>query len=121
MSQKTKTSRSKRCLSPIGESDDEDFKNALNVLLDECMTKIDEAIEWVVDFCDKTTAENKDRRRSPEEDLKEDDSESDIHPAFRRNRTAVEDPLIFNGRAGTSADTFSSLTNMYLVDLKVNI
>lgn len=108
MSQKT---RSKRCLSPIGESDDEDFNNAPNLLSDESMTKINEAIEWVVDFCDKTMAENKDRRTSSEEDLKEDDSESDIHPAFRRNRTAGEAPLTFNGRAGTIADTFSLITN----------
>lgn len=105
MSQKTKASRSKRFLSPIGESDDEDFNTAPNLLSDESMTKIDEAIEWVVDFCDKTMAE------STEEDLKEDDSESDIHPAFRRNRTAGEAPLTFNGRAGTIADTFSLITN----------
>lgn len=59
MSPKSKTSTSKRCLSPTGGSDDEDFKNALNVLSDESMTKFDEAIEWVVDFCDKTMAENK--------------------------------------------------------------
>lgn len=75
------------------------------------MTKIDEAIEWVADFCDKIMAENKDRRKSSEEDLKEDDSESDIHPAFRRNRTAGEAPLRSNGRAGTIADTFSLLTD----------
>lgn len=111
MSQKSKISTSKRCLSPIGESDEEDFKNALNVLSDESMTRFEEAIEWVVDFCDKTMAENKDRRTSPEEYFKEDDSESDIHPAFRRNRTAGEDPLRSNGRAGTTADTFNSLTN----------
>lgn len=111
MSQKTKASRSRRCLSPIRESDDEDFNNAPSVFSDECMTKIDEAIECVADFCDKIMAENKDRRTSSEEDLKEDDSESDIHPAFRRNRTAGEAPLRFNGRAGTIADTFSLLTS----------
>lgn len=79
MSQKTS---SKRYFSPIGESDDEDFNNAPNVLSDECMTKIDEAIEWVVDFCNKAMAKNKDRGTSSGEGLKEDDSESDIHPAF---------------------------------------
>lgn len=111
MSQNTKTHGGKRFLSPIGETDDEDFKNALNVLSDEFMTKIDEAIQWVVDYCDKTMAENKDRRTLSEEDMKEDDSESDIHPAFRRNRTAGKDSLRSNRRAGTTADTISSLTN----------
>lgn len=111
MSKKTKAPRSKRHLSPIGESDDEDFNNAPNVISDECMTRIDEAIERVVDFCDSIMAKNKELRTSSEEGLKEDDSESDIHPAFRRNRSADEALLRSNGRAGTTADTFSSLIN----------
>lgn len=39
-----KRSQASRGLSPIGESDDEDFDNAPNVLSDECMTKIVEGI-----------------------------------------------------------------------------
>lgn len=111
MSNKTKTPRSKRCLFLIGESDDKDFNNAPNVLSDECMTRIDEAIEWVVDFCDTTMAQNKDLRTLSEKCLKENDSESDIHPAFRINCTADEALLRSNGRAGTTADTFSLLIN----------
>lgn len=110
MSNRPKASRSKRDLSPIGESD-EDFDNALNGLSDECMTKIDEGIKWVVDFCDKTMAENYDQKPSSEEDLKEDDSESDIHPAFQRgNPISGEAPLRFSRRPGKIAETSSLLT-----------
>lgn len=111
MSNRPKASRSKRDLSPIGESD-EDFDSALNGLSDECMTKIDEGIKWVVDFCDKTMAmaENKGQKPSSEEDLKEDDSESDIHPAFqRRNPISGEAPLRFSRRPGKIAETSTLL------------
>ena len=97
-------------MSPVGESDDEDSDNAPNVLSGECMTKFDEGIRWVVDFCDKTMAENKDRRSSSQEALKEDDSASEIHPAFRRNRTASGAPLRSNGEAGKITKTFSLST-----------
>lgn len=111
MSEKTKPPNSKRYLSTIGEGDDEDFNNAPNVLSDDCMTKIAESIEWVVDFCNKVMAKNKNRGPSSEEGLKEDDSESDIHPAFRKNRTTEKAPFRSNGRAGTAVDAFSSLTS----------
>lgn len=110
MSNRPKASRNKRDLSPIGESGDEDFDNAPHGLSDECMTIIDEGIKWVVDFCDKTMAENKDQKPS-EEDLKENDSESDIHPAFRRrNPISGEVPLRFSRRPGKIAETSSLLT-----------
>lgn len=78
MSKRSNASRSTRGLSPIREDDDEEFDNVPNVLSDKCMTKIDERIEWVIYFCDKAMAKDKDRKPSSEEDLKEDDSESDI-------------------------------------------
>lgn len=109
MSQRTNTSKSKRHLSPIGKSDDEVFNNAPNVLSGECITKVDEGIEWVVDFCDKTMAESKDRKMSSEEDLKEDDSECDIYSAFRRNHTNGKAPLRSNRRAGKITETLSLL------------
>lgn len=97
-------------MSPIGESDDEDFGNAPHGLSDECMTIIDEGIKWVVDFCDKTMAENKDQKLS-EEDLKENDSESDIHPAFRRSNPISGEALLrFSRRPGKIAETSSLLT-----------
>lgn len=99
----SKRSQASRGLSPIGESDDEDFDNAPNVLSDECMTKIVEGIGWVDGFCDKTMAENKDRKPSSEEGLKENVSESDIHLAFRTNPTAGDALLRFNQRAGKIA------------------
>ena len=110
MSNRLKASRSKGDLSPIGDSDDKDFDNAPNGLSDECMTKIDEGIKWVVDFCDKTMAESQDQKPS-EEDLKEDDSESDIHPVFRRrNPISGGAPLRFSSRPGKIAETSSLLT-----------
>lgn len=93
-------------MSPVGESHDEDFDNAPNFLSDECMTKFDEGIEWVVEFCDKTMAKNKDRRTSSQEALREDDSKSEIHLSLRRNRTASGAPLRSNGEAGKIAETF---------------
>lgn len=120
MSQSPESSSSWRCLFPVEENDDEDFDNAPNVLPNEGITTIDEGIDWVVCFCDKTMAENKDRKMSSEEDLKLDDSESDIHPAFRRSATAGEVPVRFQREAGKFAETSNSPA-MHEISTKVNV
>lgn len=64
----------------------------------------------MVDFCDKTMAENQDQKPS-EEDLKEEDSESDIHPTFRRmNPISSKAPLKFSRSPSKIVETFSLLT-----------